>query len=1703
MANPHCAGATVLVFEAAPRKLRIEETHNILLGTARRVSIPEDNLERIGIGFLDIAKAVEAARSVAPAGRPFKQITVRLPSSVAATPVKAAVGSRTSAASPAAAQGESEGGMEAQAAPLFHAEAVGRLGPCPDVPAPHRRLALGSTDPAVREAQRKLNVFHVMELTAGHPGLADAPLVPDCIFGPHTFNAVKAFQQRVFPGQPKEWDGIIGPKTWAQLDLVPGAAPLPPAPPLPNPPAPIPPVPGIVFDTSPQHWFLTRAEILAARGNAETRPGLGEFTSQNLAEPLIDGAEMMRALQADLAAVGPGDFFHITSWRLNISQDLTPSGSASTASPSRFDNLVKSLAGKGARARALIWQAGFAGLAPALTVSAAPIVPASTMVAHVGENTQARDFFNSVGGKGVIDARFPIFGAHHQKSAIVLRAGEAVAYCGGIDICPDRWDTQKHDSDKRRTKESVEGWHDVHVRLRGPAVLEIEQNFRERWNAKEQPCIRCIPAEPVPPPITDPLPPVSSAPGTHHVQVLRTYACIHDHYHEFAPLGETTIRAAYLKAIALARNYIYIEDQYLVSEELALALAAALDTAKKLIILVPPETDAPAPDAFNFHQAKFIRIVTARHPDKVHIFHPVQPATGASIYVHAKVMIIDDVYAVIGSPNVNRRGMSHDTELAAAVVDGDIVDGVCRYARDLRRRLWGEHLNVAPTDPVVADPILAVAEWERQAAAASFRVRHHVTPAPQIERRRFWDNAADPDGQCPTTVAPGTTLAVAKQSAVEAAENVAAAQSMATSFLDVAEYVVTAHRASQTRAPIWSDMLTVSGFGQSLRDPATGRMPSAAESFDALTFPTHTPLRAQLEDHFELVAAPGCAPIAPLRAGDIIIRRSEGSHVHVAVLGAAELRERESLHAEGLQMEAGVGGRYAPVVEGGAVSHRLGEGFARRITGEGGLMPSNQMVLRARGVPASPERFDPTSLLVGVTLASSMSRPAAPVVVTTAAPPTRTTDPDGTEIFGEGAGDRCPPDRPDTITGFPQHSSAVADLPQSERDKLAALAQTLANSPARNPDNPFDTNPQLIIGVRIVGGADSDPLAERREPGFAQAVSEQRADAVCRDLIGRLNPDKASQFNWIRIGRGAQDLAVPGARTERERLCNRRVTVTLINNVPPKLEEKERILAGIDQELFQTFYHAALQATSGLREREPRLAESEAREIADSTVEAYRARVGEFLEPNLKLTVPIPFITDALSGTASKPGTAREIANRAIDIAKVAHVGPFLELRRLEWKFAKLPQPMSPDCEIQSGKLTGPANHALCSTHGHVMDTTSRMVIAHSIDEYKSGKFTGGAANLDEFAVPQSEAVAGGWIEQAPVASGPFASQAYGPQMIRDSQRTQDLLNAIAAVKATLSTADQRRLDQVAFAIAKLGTGNNPVEYAGLHEDAMFFTGSLAKIALLPASFELLFRVQQQGVSSSAIDPKAFLADVHKSFDSTIRASISWLPPGDWRETKIEDVVTATKNASGGFDVVMNAVHRRELERIFSDPNNNGHLRSCMRRLGYSYVNGATAAGGFLGTDPLLSTFKKGLWMANDLGGGWPQFFVPVQTGGKSSVAGTAIDIANILTAMHRGTLIDATLSGQMMSIFSTGASWLMRVPASVGLALTNRGAKVGHASSDDAHAPTVKSEAAFLERGGALFATVWHNFPDAHPDDQRDVSIVYRVIDEVARLWP
>ena len=64
---------------------------------------------------------------------------------------------------------------------------------------------------------------------------------------------------------------------------------------------------------------------------------------------------------------------------------------------------------------------------------------------------------------------------HHEKLVIV---DDEVAFVGGIDLTSlsgDRWDGNAHPARGRL------GWHDVATRLRGPAVADVAEHFRARW----------------------------------------------------------------------------------------------------------------------------------------------------------------------------------------------------------------------------------------------------------------------------------------------------------------------------------------------------------------------------------------------------------------------------------------------------------------------------------------------------------------------------------------------------------------------------------------------------------------------------------------------------------------------------------------------------------------------------------------------------------------------------------------------------------------------------------------------------------------------------------------------------------------------------------------------------------------------------------------------------------------------------------------------------------------------------------------------------------------------------------------------------------------------------------------------------------------------------------------------------------------------
>lgn len=88
------------------------------------------------------------------------------------------------------------------------------------------------------------------------------------------------------------------------------------------------------------------------------------------------------------------------------------------------------------------------------------------------------------------------------------------------------------------------------------------------------------------------------------------------------------------------------------------------------------------------------------------------------IYIHSKLLIVDDAVAIVGSANINDRSLTGngDTEIAAVVVDDEGVElrdlgspqfkvVTRKFARELRRSLWEKHFGFALNEKAYFDTV--------------------------------------------------------------------------------------------------------------------------------------------------------------------------------------------------------------------------------------------------------------------------------------------------------------------------------------------------------------------------------------------------------------------------------------------------------------------------------------------------------------------------------------------------------------------------------------------------------------------------------------------------------------------------------------------------------------------------------------------------------------------------------------------------------------------------------------------------------------------------------------------------------------------------------------------------------------------------------------------------------------------------------------
>ncbi|OBF48724.1 phospholipase [Mycolicibacterium monacense] len=469
--------------------------------------------------------------------------------------------------------------------------------------------------------------------------------------------------------------------------------------------------------TAVDAWFLTANE----RGNEATR--LRAWTAGNAVRPLVHGRTYFAALAEALAAAGPGDVVLFAAWRADSDELLTDGG------PTIAEALAAA-ARRGALVRGLMWRAHL-----------------GTFGYHLEQNRAFAAAMAAAGVEVLLDQRIRALGSHHQKAVVIRYAGrprDDVAFVGGIDFDRGSRDDAGHRGDPQpETSDDLYGAtparHDIQVEVHGPAVREVEDAIRERWddpaamtrlpwhvvgdwiNGSPRTASRLPPPEPDPP-----------AAGDCALQILRTYPRRRP-AHPFAPLGERSVARGYAKALRRARRLVYLEDQYLWSVDVARIFAAALRRSPDLhlIAVVPRRVDQKvATRAAELGQLEAMAMVRAAGGARVQIYD-IENDEGRPIYVHAKVCIVDDVWAVVGSNNLNNRSWTHDSELAAAIIDderdprapedpGGLGDGARRFARRLRLDLMREHVGFEDgldDDDDLLDPDRAAATVRARAEA--------------------------------------------------------------------------------------------------------------------------------------------------------------------------------------------------------------------------------------------------------------------------------------------------------------------------------------------------------------------------------------------------------------------------------------------------------------------------------------------------------------------------------------------------------------------------------------------------------------------------------------------------------------------------------------------------------------------------------------------------------------------------------------------------------------------------------------------------------------------------------------------------------------------------------------------------------------------------------------------------------------------------
>jgi len=286
------------------------------------------------------------------------------------------------------------------------------------------------------------------------------------------------------------------------------------------------------------------------------------------------------------------------------------------------------------------------------------------------------------------DGVHPAGASHHQNVAVI---DDRIAFVGGTDLAIQSRDARPPTlRDPRRfdpIREPHPPLHDVQLVVSGPVAEALGDLTRARWRRATGDLLSRVTTT-----ATDPWPKNLTPDAEGAIVEISTTHPAADRSPSTKP---SNVESSFVDQIASARRAIYVENQYFSCPLLAAALARRLDEPDgPEVVLVASRSCAGwlDPHAMTVLRQAFLSTLRQARFANERLRAVAPFVNDAEVAIHAKVLVIDDSAARVGSASWSRRSQTLDTECDATVHG---TSPATRAAvRSLRDRLLAEHLGL-------------------------------------------------------------------------------------------------------------------------------------------------------------------------------------------------------------------------------------------------------------------------------------------------------------------------------------------------------------------------------------------------------------------------------------------------------------------------------------------------------------------------------------------------------------------------------------------------------------------------------------------------------------------------------------------------------------------------------------------------------------------------------------------------------------------------------------------------------------------------------------------------------------------------------------------------------------------------------------------------------------------------------------------------